>query len=659
MKRAFSWAVHVATKKTSGRKPNLEQNPLTIHLFSAPWPLFNRPSIQLGTLKAYLELKAAPVKVQAHHFYLNVAEALGYPVYQAISEKTWPSESVYAALLFPGMAQKAERLFMRECRKHPSLKKLDFTNLTQKVKSATDSYLDNLPLESPLLAGFSICLCQMTSSLYSIRRLKTRFPHLPIVVGGSNFAGPSARGLLEVFPEVDFVIVGEGELPLVSLAQALCHGDSHASAGSIGGVVSRAQGHFEGSQPPFHQLEDLTDLPMPDYSEYFQTLQGFEPQKRFFPTLLVEASRGCWWRKGESSGNFKGCAFCNLNLQWKGYRFKRPEKVVREANELTSRHQVLSLAFADNILPSGEKGELFRGLQGCGKDFRIFGEIRARTSHSALQAMRKSGLEEVQVGIESLSTSLLSKMNKGTTALDNLQIMRDCEELGIVSVSNLLLRFPASDEKDVEETLRTLEFAMPFRPLRRVFFWLGLGSPIHEDLESFGIRKAFNHPHYGQILPSNVVQRMRLMVQGYRGDHAVQKKLWHPVEKALRVWEKSYERLQEKDKKRPILSYRDGRDFLIITQRRWQEEPAVHRLTGASRAIYLYCTMHRALQDILTQFPRLHEDPVRSFLAMLVGKRLMYRENDRYLSLAVRAPSSPCGNFTGGKEPRGDHCSTS
>ena len=35
------------------------------------------------------------------------------------------------------------------------------------------------------------------------------------------------------------------------------------------------------------------------------------------------------------------------------------------------------------------------------------------------------------LGIEALATSLLKKLNKGTTAIQNLEIMRDCEALGI------------------------------------------------------------------------------------------------------------------------------------------------------------------------------------------------------------------------------------
>ena len=45
--------------------------------------------------------------------------------------------------------------------------------------------------------------------------------------------------------------------------------------------------------------------------------------------------------------------------------------------------------------------------------------------------MRSAGMTEVQVGIESLSSKLLKKMSKGTTAIQNLEIMKNCEALGL------------------------------------------------------------------------------------------------------------------------------------------------------------------------------------------------------------------------------------
>jgi hypothetical protein len=249
--------------------------------------------------------------------------------------------------------------------------------------------------------------------------------------------------------------------------------------------------------------------------------------------------------------------------------------------------------------------------------------------------MQAAGMHEVQIGIEALSTRLLKKLNKGTMAIQNLEIMKHCEALGIGNVSNLILHFPGSDHYDVEETLRNLEFALPFRPLRFVHFWLGLGSPVWQAPRAFGLRAVFNHANYAAIFPPDIFSSMRFMIQAYRGDLGHQRKLWQPVKKKVRAWKKTYAELHKDPSRAPILSFRDGRDFLIIRQKRLKAEPLTHRLVGTSRSIYLFCQKHRSLKSILTHFPVLAEDRVVPFLRMMIDKKLMFEENGKYLSLAV------------------------
>ena len=94
-----------------------------VSLISAPWPLYNRPSIQLGALKAYLQSIYPGLGVDARHFYLELAETIGYKLYHSISERTWIAESIYAALLYPERFEVVEKLFKREVRSKPILKK--------------------------------------------------------------------------------------------------------------------------------------------------------------------------------------------------------------------------------------------------------------------------------------------------------------------------------------------------------------------------------------------------------------------------------------------------------------------------------------------------------------------------------------------------------
>lgn len=606
----------------------------SIVLVSTPWPLYNRPSIQLGTLKGYLKVQFPELNIRALHLYLKIAERIGYKIYQVISERTWLAESVFSGLLFPERRKEIEKLFYRESRGMSELQSVDFETLISQVKDVSDGFIDGLDWESFGLAGLSICLCQLTSSLYFIRRIKQRCPHLPIVVGGSMFSGDDTYGLLRTFPEIDFVVNGEAELPLSRLVRFMrdSHGDDNLP--NIPGVVTR-QGVKTGSALAFDQLPNLKNLPPPDYDDYFDLLKTLDSEKRFFPTLPAEVSRGCWWRSTDCSSSHKGCTFCNLNLQWYGYRSKNASQVVSEVDFLTSKYKTLSVAFMDNSLPLKQSQEIFSELGKLEKDLRLFAEIRATTSRELLKAMRTAGTEEVQIGIEAISTKLLKKLNKGTTAIQNLEIMKHCEELDITNISNLILHFPSSDNEDVDETLHALDFVLPFRPLKLVHFWLGVGSHVWQEPRAYGLKAVFNHPTYGILFPHDIYGSMRFTIQSYRGDLVYQRKLWRSVKKKVREWNRAYDELHQGRSYSPILSFRDGRDFIVIRQRRFGKEPLVHQLVGTSRTIYLFCQNNQSLKRIVARFPKVGEDRIVPFLKMMVDKRLMFEENERYLSLAV------------------------
>lgn len=607
-------------------------------LVSAPWPLYNRPSIQIGTLKAFLRKKYPDLKIDAHHFYLKIAEAIGYRRYQAISERTWLAETVYAALLYPERMNTVEKIFYRQAKGKPLLQKIVFKNLANQVRAVSEAFIHSVDWGDYVLAGFSICLCQLTASLYFIREVKKRFPNLLIVVGGSIFTGNETRNLFNIFPEINVVVNGEGELPLSRLVSDLRKSRSIGGMVHVKGIVTPESAENKGSAF-FNQMTDLSGLSPPDYDDYFDLLQSFSPGKTFFPTLPMEISRGCWWQQPLKHGKSTGCAFCNLNLQWEGYRAKKPVQTVSEIDYLTTKHKTLSVAFMDNLLPVKTSKDIFMRIGKLKKDFLLFGEIRATTPRHILADMRNAGMKEVQIGIEALSTRLLRKLNKGTTAIQNIEIMKHCEALGISNSSNLILCFPGSDQEDVDETLRNLEFTLPFRPLKMVDFWLGLGSPVWRHPEDFGIEAVFNHRNYAGIFPLEVFKSMQFTIQSYRGGLGHQRKLWMPVKKKLKAWKKTYDELHRGSRHEKILSFSDGRNFLIIRQKRTQGGHLTHRLEGTSRAIYLYCQEHRSLKRILERFTAVDSDKVVPFLRMMVDKKLMFEENNKYLSLAV--PANP------------------
>ena len=609
--------------------------PNKITLISTPWPLYSRPSIQLGALKAYLKARDNDLQVEAHHVYLKLAEAIGYRLYHEISERTWLAESIYATLLYPKRFTQIQKLFDKQTQRRSLLSQTDLKTLSDQVKKTTRDFIDSLDWAACQLVGFTVSLCQLTSALYFIKRIKQKNPKLITVVGGSSFTRTSAINAIKLFPDIDAVVTGEGEQPLSQLIGYLKHHIHPKDAPAIQGVFTKSIIETQRHPYSFFQMDTLDRLPIPDYEDYFRLLESLDPQKSFFPALPIEISRGCWWKPAVGKTKASGCAFCNLNLQWSGYRSKKPSQVVSEINLLTNKYKTLSVVFVDNVLPQKTSKAVFEGLGNLKKDLRLFSEIRASVPLAELKAMRTSGMREVQIGIEALSTRLLKKLHKGTTAIQNLEIMKNCEALGIENISNLIMHFPGSGAQEIDETLRAIEFAMPYGPLKPIDFWLGLESPVWQNPKAYGLKAVFNHPYWGYLFPASIFQSMSFMIQAYRGDLGYQRKIWRPVRKKIKGWQKTYHELAHGPSPSPILSFRDGGDFLIIRQRRSQSEPLTHRLTATSRSIYLFCQHHRSIKRIRSQFAAFPEDKIVAFLKMMVDKKLMFQENEKYLSLAV------------------------
>ena len=581
---------------------------MRIALVSTPWPLFNRPSIQLGTLKAFISNKIPEVGVDTHHLYLKIAASLGYPIYEEISQSTWLAEPLYGALLYPQHSESIANFWKRRASRTRHCRELGFGRICEILRRASQQIISSQDWSKYDLIGFSICFSQLTSALYFIAQIHESAPDVPIVVGGSSCAGDLGGTLLS-FPQISYVIQGEGELPLLDLVEDTAEVSHRMS--------------------DVRQVTDLDELPPPDYDDYFKTLEALGPGKGFLPRIPVEMSRGCWWNR---------CAFCNLNLQWRGYRSKSKDKILSELKYLSKKYQVLGFSFMDNLLPQKDLKVLFDHISSMDKDLELFAEIRAATPRGVLSSMGKAGMREVQVGIEALSTALLKKINKGTTAMDNVEIMKHCERPGFPRLTgNLIMEFPGSDSVDVQETLTALDFVFPFRPLKAIPFWLGYGSPVWTNPRHYGLVKVFNHPNYRHVFPQSVLKNLITMIQGYHGQVREQRRLWRPVKRKVNEWAKRYRELHEGTNPEPILSYRDGGEFLIIRERRTSDYSMTHKLKGTSRRIYLFCETQRHIEEILARFPSFAADQIEGFLRMMVDNRLMFQEEKRFLSLAVPA----------------------
>ena len=69
--------------------------------------------------------------------------------------------------------------------------------------------------------GLSVGFYQTFSSLYFARLLRTMGHNKLIILGGPEVPGEVGASLIDCFPEIDFVVTGEGETPLQRICQVL------------------------------------------------------------------------------------------------------------------------------------------------------------------------------------------------------------------------------------------------------------------------------------------------------------------------------------------------------------------------------------------------------------------------------------------------------
>ena len=584
-------------------------------LISMPWALFNRPSIQLGALKAYIEAHSN-IEVRCYHPYLEVAKSIGVEEYRFISKNGWAGDALYSALLFPENREEAFKLYQESCKANKEVAS-QFDSICNALAHTLEDWCRRTDFSNCKLIGFSVCFNQLFSSLFAAKVIKLKSPHLQVVFGGSSCVGEMGTSLLNEFDQVDHVIAGEGENQLLELCNTV-----FTETPASNKIADESQ---DGGSPVCRMM-DLNSLPVPDYQPYFAELQEYFPGLPFSPRMPLEFSRGCWWNK---------CAFCNLNLQWHGYRKKKAEKVADEVRTLHARHSILDFTFCDNALPEKEADSLFSALRNIDVDFDFFAEIRPLNDPAKLKLYRHGGLSMVQVGIESLSNSLLKKMAKGLRVIENLAIMKHCAENDIQLDGNLIVEFPGSTDAEVLDTMVNLDYALPYNPLEAATFFLGTGSPVETAPADFGIRSVTNHRNANKLLPKEILTNVKLVVRDYRGDRGKQRKLWQPVRRKIKQWQDFHR--HRKDASLPPLSYRDGGSFLIIRQERVNGSPLLHRLQGTSRKLYLFCSTIKDLDDILQEFNVLKEKTILHFFDDLCKKHLLFQENRKYLALAIRA----------------------
>lgn len=227
-------------------------------------------------------------------------------------------------------------------------------------------------------------------------------PEIPVVLGGSH-ATCTAHDTLTHLPQVDAVVVGEGEITMLELARRLLDG-RHDLTGILG-LWHRRDGKIV-SEPPRPRERDLDSLGIPARHLLPNALYGLENEFVGGTAFHIVASRGCPF----------ACTFCSVAKIW-GHEiaYRTPQHVAGEMELLRDGHGAKGYRFMDAVLTLRPEyvTALCREIIDRGIRLPWECEVRVDTiNEDILRVMREAGCYYLDFGAESASDRVLSRMRK-------------------------------------------------------------------------------------------------------------------------------------------------------------------------------------------------------------------------------------------------------
>lgn len=223
------------------------------------------------------------------------------------------------------------------------------------------------------------------------------------IIGGH---GPSPEpGFFMRKTNADAVVIGEGEITIIELLQAIAN---RAPLSGIKGIAFKENGGVTVTEErPL--VKDVDSIPFPAYD--------------LFPVYYYRLLRFCYATNNDFimpvlSG--RGCTFqCNFCYRMdKGFRPRMNDSIIEEIRYLKSKYGVTYIMFSDELLMSS----IPRTINLC-EDFiraelNIKWECAGRLNYARpdlLRLMKRAGCVFIQYGIESMDDQILKNMNKSLT----------------------------------------------------------------------------------------------------------------------------------------------------------------------------------------------------------------------------------------------------
>jgi anaerobic magnesium-protoporphyrin IX monomethyl ester cyclase len=356
-----------------------------------------------------------------------------------------------------------------------------------------------------------ICSALSTCNVYTVIRtvdmVKKIDQNIKTIVGGQHFTALPQESL-ENYPEIDFIVRGEGELTLWELVKNLAQEKDPRLVKGISFKYDNKIIH----NPNRPLITNLDDLPYPGYhfiEDYMHKYHFKMMADSGSGYALVEASRGC----------VHNCSFCSQWNFWGGqWRTKSPRRIADEMETLYNDYGISFLWLTDDNLGLSQRTSRVCDeiIKKGHEELSWFVQARSDdilTNHNILPKMYKAGNYWVLTGLERHDDKTINNFNKGINPSQSKLAMDLLKDNGIFAQATLI----TGDRSDSHESLSNLrEYINQVNPDIAIFMVLTPfpGTSLYETAKIEGWIEDNNWNNYDMVhavmstehLTSNEVQ---------------------------------------------------------------------------------------------------------------------------------------------------------
>jgi anaerobic magnesium-protoporphyrin IX monomethyl ester cyclase len=288
-----------------------------------------------------------------------------------------------------------------------------------------------------------------------------------------------------LFDLIDSVVLFDGEIPLLRLAETL---EAGGSLETVPNLVYRAPGSkSEIRTNPLLEPEELRAIQKEQQPDF----DGL-PFDRYLapePVLPLATSHGCYHGK---------CAFCNVGYGGKpGFTPLPVERILSNIRSADEKYHCRSFFFVDEAISPHTIRLLSPALRALDRPINWASAARfekALTDELLVEAA-SSGCRMFLYGLESASEPIMEKMIKGTRVEEMSRILRTGAGQGIWNHTFFFFGFPG---ETIEHAQETVNFVYAHQDVIHSgspgAFLLEIYSPAYCEPEKYGITRIRKDP---------------------------------------------------------------------------------------------------------------------------------------------------------------------